>query len=57
MEKVKITIEVTYTGDAPDHSALLDAIQESVKHLELDPYGENSFDEEGVSESVCIQEG
>lgn len=45
MEKVLITIEVTYTDDSPDHSALLDSVQDNIAEL-LDPYDENHFDEE-----------
>ena len=45
MEKVIITIEVTYTDDSPDHSALLDSVQDNIAEL-LNPYDENHFDEE-----------
>lgn len=46
MEKVIITIEVTYTDDSPDHSSLLDSVQDNIAGL-LNPYDENHFDEEG----------
>lgn len=45
MEKVIITIEVTYTDDSPDHSSLLDSVQDNIAEL-LNPYDDSPFDEE-----------
>lgn len=44
MDKYKITIEVSYPGDSPDPSRLLDAFQDELESSDmLNPNGEEDF--------------
>ena len=51
MTTVRITIEVTYNGDEPDHTALLDAFQDDPQVMGL-----LAPDEETVVEHVVSVE-
>jgi hypothetical protein len=44
MTKYKITIEVSYPGESPDPSCLLDAFQDNLETSDmLNPMGEEDF--------------
>ena len=48
METIRITIDVTYSGDSPDPSTLLDSVQDNCAEL-LDPYDDTPVDSFNVS--------